>query len=145
MENLSIPDQLIIFSRYLGRQILIRSNLNDKISVGILNGIKSDAILVTVDGVNRWIPLHDHFKLCEIKLLLKPIRKLTDDIKATASNMPQAFISTYYQQSGYDIPVFVKSGHPCNGRYLHELAMADYRSAEEIYQQNTLLQAFDSA
>jgi hypothetical protein len=146
MKNLTVSDQLIIFSRYIGQQVLISSNLTDQISIGTLTGTKSDAIAVTVDDVNRWIPLHDNFKLCEIRLLLKPIRKLTEDIKAIASNLPnQVFISPYYQQMGYDMPMFIAPGHPCNGRYVHELDMADYRSAAEIYQQSTLLNAFDSA
>lgn len=146
MKNLSVPDLLIIFSRYIGQQVLIFSNLNDKMSIGTLTGVKSDAIAITVDEVNRWIPLHDNFKLCEIRLLLKPIRKLTENIKATAGSLPvQAFITPYYQQLGYDMPMFLAPGHPCNGRYLHELNLADYRTPAEIYQQNTLLHAFDSA
>ncbi|AYL94118.1 hypothetical protein [Mucilaginibacter celer] len=146
MNNLSVSEQLIIFSRYIGQQLLIYSNLNNQISIGTLSGVKSDAVAVTVDGVNRWIPLHNNFKLCEIRLLLKPLRKLTEDIKTTANSLPgPAFITPYYQQQGYDMPVFISAGHPCNGRYLHELNLADYRTTAEIYQQNTLLNAFNSA
>lgn len=146
MKNLSTSDQLIIFSRYIGQQVLMQSNLNDKISIGTLSGIKSDAIAITVEGINRWVPLHDNFKFCEIRLLLKPLRKLTDDIKATAGSLStQAFITSYYQQLGYDVPVFISPDHPCNGRYVNELDLADYRTATEIYQQKTLLYAFNSA
>lgn len=146
MNNLSISDQLTIFSRYIGQQVLVSSKLNDNISTGTLSGIKSDAIAITIDGISRWIPLYDNFRLCEIRLLLKPLRKQTDDIKATANSLPnQAFITAYYQQLGYDVPVFISPGHPCNGRYINELNLADYRTATEIYQQNTLLYAFNSA
>jgi hypothetical protein len=48
----------------------------------------------------------------------------------------QAFITPYYQSLGFDMPVFISPGHPCNCKYVHELELADYRSAEEIMLQN---------
>src|SRR2546430_10759526 len=99
-----------------------------------------------VNGLGRWIPFYDNFVVCEVKLLLKPLKELTPTIVATANSLPvKAFIPTYYQQLGFDVPVFISPGHACNCRYVQELNLADYRSVEEIFQQNTLLQAFESA
>lgn len=146
MDLISTADQLIIFSRYIGQQVMINSVLNNEISVGSLMGVKQNGILVSIKGVNRWLPLYDDFKVCEIKLLLKPLNKLTPDIIAVANSLPvQAFITPYYQQSGFDMPVFIAPGHPCNCRYVQELDLADYRSVTEIFQHNTLLHAFESA
>jgi hypothetical protein len=146
MNNLSVSDQLIVLGRYIGQQVLISSNLNDKISIGTLTGIKSDAIAVSIDGISRWVPLHDNFKHCEIRLLLKPLSNLPNDIKTIANGLPvRNLISPYYQHLGYDTPAYIAPGHPCNGRYLNELDLADYRTVAEIYQQNTLLYAFNSA
>ncbi|MEO3406624.1 hypothetical protein AAFN85_22100 [Mucilaginibacter sp. CAU 1740] len=146
MNNLSVSDQLIVLSRYIGQQVLISSNLNDKISIGTLTGIKSDAIAVSIDEINRWVPLNDSFKLCEIRLLLKPLSNLPHDIKTIANGLPvRTLITPYYQQLGYDTPVYIAPNHPDNGRYLNELDLADYRTVAEIYQQNTLLYAFNSA
>ncbi|WPU96033.1 hypothetical protein SNE25_10930 [Mucilaginibacter sabulilitoris] len=146
MDLISTADQLIIFSRYIGQQVMINSLLNNEISFGTLMGVKQNGILVSIKGVNRWLPLYDDFKVCEIKLLLKPLNKLTPDIITVANSLPvQAFITPYYQQSGFDMPVFIAPGHPCNCRYVQELDLADYRSVTEIFQHNTLLHAFESA
>ncbi|MDR6944934.1 hypothetical protein [Mucilaginibacter pocheonensis] len=146
MNILSIADQLIIFSRYIGQQVVINSLLNNEISTGTLTGVKQNGILVNADNVSRWIPFYDNFRICEVKLLLKPLKKLTPDIITAANNLPvQAFITPYYQQLGFDMPVFISPGHTCNSRYVQELNLADYRSAEEICQQNALLLAFESA
>jgi hypothetical protein len=136
MNNLTVAEQILIFSRYVGQQVVIKSLLvseNDAISIGTLNGIKQNALLISVDQVNRWIPLSDNFKLCEVKLLLKPLKRLTPSIIRTANSLPvQAFIIPYYQGLGFDMPVFIKPGHPCNCKYVQELGLADYASAEEI-------------
>lgn len=146
MNLLCVTDQLVIFSRYIGQQVMINSLLNNEITIGTLAGIKQSAILVTVDNVSRWIPLYDDFKVCEVKLLLKPLKKLTPAIIVTANSLPvQAFIPPYYQQLGFDMPVFIAPGHTCNCRYVQELNLADYRTPGEIFQQNALLLAFESA
>jgi len=133
MDRLSAAEQLIIFSRYLGQQVVIRSYLNEEESIGTIKGIRQGALLVAIDDVHRWIPFTDRFRVCEVKLLLKPLRKLTSSIIETANNLPvQAFITPYYQQLGFDMPVYVSPGHPCNCKYLHEIGLADYRSADEI-------------
>jgi len=136
MNKITTAEQLIIFSRYLGQQVVIKSLLNDENeTIGTLKGIRQNALLVDIDEVNRWIPLNDNFQLCEIKLLLKPLKKLTTSIINTANNLPvQAFITPYYQQQGFDMPVFIAPGHSCNCKYVQELDLADYRSVDEIYE-----------
>jgi hypothetical protein len=135
MIRISSSEQLIIFSRYIGQQIVITNLLNDDESVGTLIGLRQNALLVETDEVNRWIPLNDNFKVCDVKLLLKPLKKLTSTIIDTANGLPvQAFITPYYQQLGFDMPVFIAPGHPANSKYVHELGLADYREATEIIQ-----------
>ena len=133
MAKVSTSEQLIIFSRYIGQQVVIRSLLNDEENIGTLNGIRQNALLVGIDEINRWIPLNDDFRVCDIQLLLKPLKKLTSAIIDTANNLPvQAFITPYYQQLGFDMPVFIAPGHPHNCKYMHELGLADYRTVSEI-------------
>jgi hypothetical protein len=134
MKSITTAEQLIIFSRYIGQQVVINSLLNDDGEViGMLKGIRQNALLVDIDEVNRWIPLNDNFSICEVKLLLKPLKKLTTPIINTANSLPvQAFITPYYQQLGFDMPVFIAPGHSCNCKYVHELGLADYRSPAEI-------------
>jgi len=134
MNRITTAEQLIIFSRYLGQQVVIRSLLNDDNEViGTLKGIRQNALLVDIDEVNRWIPLNDNFNICEVRLLLKPLKKLTTSIINTANSLPvQAFITPYYQQLGFDMPVFISPGHSCNCKYVYELDLADYRTPAEI-------------
>ena len=134
MNGVTTAEQLIIFSRYLGQQVVIRSLLNDDNEViGTLKGIRQNALLVDIDEVNRWIPLNDNFNICEVRLLLKPLKKLTTSIINTANSLPvQAFITPYYQQLGFDMPVFISPGHSCNCKYVYELDLADYRTSAEI-------------
>jgi hypothetical protein len=141
MERIKTAELLIIFSRYIGQQVVIKSLLNNDIeTIGTLKGIRQNALLIDIDNVNRWIPLNDHFKVCEIRLLLKPLKKLTTGIIKTANNLPvQAFITPYYQQLGFDMPVFISPGHRCNCKYVHELDLADYRTPEEIFESQTLV------
>ncbi|MEO6850304.1 MAG: hypothetical protein ABI203_01665 [Mucilaginibacter sp.] len=141
MAGITTSEQLIIFSRYIGQQVVIKSLLNnDDETIGTLIGIRQNALLVDIDGVNRWIPLNDHFKVCEVKLLLKPLKKLTTSIIKTANNLPvQAFITPYYQQLGFDMPVFISPGHKCNCKYVHEIDLADYRTPAEIFDAQALV------
>ncbi len=133
MTRVSTSEQLIIFGRYIGQQVVIRSLLNDEETIGTLNGIRQNALLISIDEVNRWIPLNDNFRVCDVQLLLKPLKKLTSAIIDTANSLPvQAFITPYYQQLGFDMPVFIAPGHPDNCKYVHELGLADYRTAAEI-------------
>jgi hypothetical protein len=138
MNRITAQEQLVIFSRYIGQQVVISDLLNDaEETVGILSGIKENAVLVNIDNINRWIPLYDGIKLSQIKLLLKPLKKLTAAIIETANSLPvQAFITPYYQSLGFDMPVFVAPGHSCNCKYVHELDLADYRTAEDIRDQS---------
>jgi hypothetical protein len=138
MNRIKAAEQLIIFSRYIGQQVVISGLLNsEEETIGTLIGIKENALLVSVDNINRWIPLSDDIKLSEIKLILKPLKRLTAAIINTANNLPvQAFITPYYQSIGFDMPVFIAPGHPSNCKYVFELDMADYRTAGEIGLQN---------
>jgi hypothetical protein len=135
MNRITTAEQLVIFSRYIGQQVVINSLLNDEGEIiGTLKGIRQNALLVDIDEVNRWIPLNDNFSICEIKLLLKPLKKLTTPIINTANSLPvQAFITPYYQQLGFDMPVFIAPGHSCNCKYVQELGLADYRTPAEIH------------
>lgn len=141
MDRIKAAEQLIIFSRYIGQQVVISGLLNsDEETVGTLTGIKENALLVNIDTINRWIPLSDDIKLSEVKLLLKPLKQLTSAIIETANSLPvQAFITPYYQSLGFDMPVFIAPGHPCNCKYVYELDLADYRTAEEIEEQNRVV------
>lgn len=141
MDRIKAAEQLIIFSRYIGQQVVISGLLNsDEETVGTLTGIKENALLVNIDTINRWIPLSDDIKLSEVKLLLKPLKQLTSAIIETANSLPvQAFITPYYQSLGFDMPVFIAPGHPCNCKYVYELDLADYRTAEEIEEQNSVV------
>jgi len=141
MEQIKASEQLIIFSRYIGQQVVVNSLLNDENeTIGTLTGIRQNALLIDIDGVNRWIPMNDDFKVCEVRLLLKPLKKLTTGIIKTANNLPvQAFITPYYQQLGFDMPVFIAPGHSCNCKYVYELDLADYRTPAEIYHTQALV------
>ena len=141
MERIKTAELLLIFSRYIGQQVVIKSLLNnDNETIGTSQGIRQNALLIDIDNVNRWIPMNDNFKVCEVRLLLKPLKKLTSSIIKTANNLPvQAFITPYYQQLGFDMPVFIAPGHSCNCKYVHELDLADYRTPAEIENNNQSL------
>ncbi len=141
MNGITIAEQLLIFSRYIGQTVVVKSLLNDgQETLGTLKGIRQNALLVDIDDVNRWIPLNDNFSVCEVRLLLKPLKKLTTSIIATANSLPvQAFITPYYQQLGFDMPVFISPGHSCNCKYVQELDLADYRTPAEIYENQRLM------
>lgn len=134
MSEIKTAELLIIFGRYIGQQVVINyCSMGDEETVGTLNGIKQNALLITIGGINRWLPLSDEVKLCDIKLLLKPLKQLTPAIIATANELPvKAFITPYYQSLGFDMPVFISPGHPLNSKYVYETGLADYRRPEEI-------------
>jgi len=137
MITINSSEQLLIFSRYIGQQVVITSLLNGEESIGTLTGIRQNALLMTINEVSRWVPLNDNFRVCNVKLLLKPLKKLTSAIIDAANSLPvQAFITPYYQQLGFDMPAFIAPGHPANCRYIQELGLADYRSAAEITRSN---------
>ena len=137
LNKMKAAEKLIIFSRYIGQDVVITGRLNyDEETIGTLIGIKENALLISIDDINRWVPLTDDIKLCDIKLLLKPLKRLTADIINTANSLPvQAFITPYYQSLGFDMPVYIAPGHPCNCNYIQEIGLADYRTADEIMQQ----------
>jgi hypothetical protein len=141
MNGLTSGEKLIIFSRYMGRQVVINSlTIDSEETVGTLTGIKDNGLLININDVNRWVPLSDEVDLCDIKLILKPLKRLTPAIIATANSLPvQAFITPYYQSLGFDMPVFISPGHYCNCKYVHEVGLADYRTAEEITRQSKML------
>jgi hypothetical protein len=140
MKQATAAEKVIIFSRYIGQQIVVSSLLNNQTDeIGNLLGVRENAVLIDIDGVNRWIPLHDEISICDIRLLLKPLKKLTPAIIDIANKLPvQAFITPYYQQQGFDMPVFIAPNHPFNCKYVQEIGLADYRSAAEIIRDKEL-------
>ncbi|RVT99855.1 hypothetical protein EOD41_15555 [Mucilaginibacter limnophilus] len=138
MKRITAAEKILIFSKYIGQQVVI-TNLLDDIEIGFLLGVRDNAVLVEVNKYNRWIPLSDEITLCDIKLILKPLKKLTPQIIKTANSLPvQAFITPYYQSLGFDMPVFISPGHPCNCRYVQEIGLADYRTPAEIRNQHQM-------
>jgi len=130
---LSASEKLTVLGSYIGQQVVIR-NLHDgrPQQIGWLIGIKDKAILVDIAGTSRWIPMCDEIRLCEVKLLLKPLKKLTSAIIETANSLPvQSFIVPFYQQLGFDMPVFIAPDHPCNCKYVSEIGLAVYDFTDE--------------
>ncbi len=134
MANLSISDRLKVYTRYIGQTVvLISRNGYSEEQVGVLTGVKEFSIQLNIDNHSRWIPLYDDFDLYDIKLVLKPLRMLTERIKETANNLPvQNFITQYYIQLGFDMPMFFSPDHPGNCKYVEELGLATYSNADEI-------------
>jgi hypothetical protein len=132
MVTLNISERLNVYTRYIGQQLVLKSE-NDEQLVK-LTGVSSSAIQVLYKNQNRWIPLYQDFDIYEIKLLLKPLRLLTDQIKETANSLPvQNFITQYYVQLGFDMPMFFAPNHPGNCMYVAELGLAVY--ADEYTEQ----------
>ena len=134
MEKLTVPEKLKIYTRYIGQKVLLigSENINEE-QIGILTGIKDSGVQVRINNLNRWIPLYDDFELYEIKLLLQPLSRLNDRIKQKANNLPiQNFITQYYIQLGFDMPVFIAPDHPANCKYVQELGLAIYSSKVEL-------------
>ena len=136
MDKLTASERLKIYTRYIGQKVLLINTeeiVNEQ--VGILSGVKGSGIQVTINNCNRWLPLYDDFELYHIKLLLKPLSKLSDNIKQQANSLPiQNFITQYYIQLGFDMPVFIEPGHPANCKYVEELGLAIYCTEEEMVQ-----------
>ncbi|MCC8408859.1 hypothetical protein LJ707_07950 [Mucilaginibacter sp. UR6-1] len=137
MIAVSVHERVMVFSRYIGQLVVVNSLLsNDRNVIGSLQGVRNNALLIEIKGVNRWVPLSDDILLNDIKLLLKPLKKLTQKIIDTANSLPvQSFIIPYYQQLGFDMPVFIAPGSNHNCKYVHELGLADYRTFDEIEQE----------
>jgi len=143
--TINLKIKLQVLSRYLGQQVWLENLYgNDdgfKHRIGILTGVKADAVQIRIGEVQQWITLHDSLKYYEIRLLLKPLSRLTDSIKETANSLPvTVFITQYYIQMGFDMPVFISPGHPLNCKYAAELGFADYRLPEEIIALNDSMQ-----
>jgi hypothetical protein len=136
MDKLTASERLKIYTRYIGQKVLL-INAEEMVEerVGILSGVKDSGIQVSFNDCSRWIPLYDDFELYQIKLLLRPLSKLSDNIKQTANNLPiQNFITQYYVQLGFDMPVFIAPDHPANCKYVEELGLAIYSTEEELVQ-----------
>jgi hypothetical protein len=134
MNQLSVSERLKIYTRYIGQKVVLSGhNVFSDTQIGELSGVNSSSIQVAIKGQSRWIPLYDDFDIYEIKLLLKPLRLLTDSIKETANSLPvQNFITQYYIQLGFDMPMFFAPGHPLNCKYVEELGLATYHFSEQV-------------
>lgn len=134
MANLSISERLKVYTRYIGQKVvLISRNGDSEKQVGVLTGVKECSIQLNIDNQSRWIPLYDDFELYDIKLVLKPLKMLTENIKQTANSLPvQNFITQYYIQLGFDMPMFFSPDHPGNCKYAEELDLATYAGVEEL-------------
>lgn len=132
MEKVSAAEKLKVYTRYIGQKvILLAQDTTAHQQEGLLTGVNLHSIQVTINNQSRWIPLYDDFELYDIKLVLKPLKLLTDSIKQTANNLPvQNFITQYYIQLGFDMPVFFSPGHPGNCMYAKELGLAVYDTEE---------------
>jgi hypothetical protein len=128
MNRLSVSERLKIYTRYIGQAIILKGNeLRGIKQTGILSGVNSTSIQVTIHNQSRWIPLYDDFQIYDIKLVLKPLKQLTENIIHTANNLPvQNFITQYYIQLGFDMPMFFSPDHPENCKYVAELGLAVY-------------------
>lgn len=138
-------EKIRLMSRYIGQEIWVRSIYGHELGhepehqVGRLTGVMGDAVQVLLGNVKRWFVLDEKLNYYDLKLLLKPLRQLTPEIMATANALPVAvFITQYYVQLGFDMPVYVAPDHPLNCQYMEELALADYRPADEILMLNRL-------
>ncbi|MXV49956.1 hypothetical protein GS399_03155 [Pedobacter sp. HMF7647] len=144
MTNLLTPaEKLRIISKFIGQKIWVRSlqghlhNREPEHQFGILMGVKSNAVQVAIGKQLTWMHL-DELPYYELKLLLKPLSKLTPEIMKTANELPvTVFITQYYTNLGFDMPVFLAPEHPGNCKYVHELGLADYRSEDEIIEMET--------
>lgn len=142
--NLSTREKLEIFARYIGKHIwterLYRQEGDAELrhQCGLLKGLKDDAILISSSSGITWMPFNDEYaEVYRYKLLLHPLSRLTEDIIATANNLPASgFISQYYIKLGFDMPVFIAPDHPGNCMTVAELGLADYRSPREITELN---------
>lgn len=149
---LSAKERLEIFARYLGKHLWVEY-LEDADPVtglyhqcGLLKGIQDDALLIRTAAGALWMPLGSGYEVMyRYRLLLHPLSRLTEDIMATANNLPASgFISQYYVKLGFDMPVFIAPDHPGNCMTVAELGLADYRSPREIMELNYIENRPDS-
>lgn len=140
MNKLSIAERLKVYTRYIGQRVILTGqDVNAENQLGILTGVKENSIQLNINNQSRWVPLYDDFELYDIKLVLKPLKSLTDSIKQTANSLPvQNFITQYYIQLGFDMPVFFSPDHPQNCKYAEELGLATYDTVEKYFQQDLL-------
>ncbi len=128
--RLTVKEKLKIYTRYIGQKVVLR-DVNEMIEeqIGVLIGVNRSGIQVQVGRISRWVPLYEEFEVYQIQLLLKPLKTLTEDIKNTANSLPiQNFITQYYVELGFDMPVFISPNHPANCKYVAELGLANYES-----------------
>jgi hypothetical protein len=142
MNEINLKIKLQVFSKYLGQQVWLENfneqNSGVKHQVAMLTGVKTDAIQIRIGEDYQWVSLQDELKHCEVKLLLKPLSRLTDNMKEIANSLPvTVFITQYYVQLGFDMPVFIAPEHALNCKYAAELGLADYRLPEEILALNS--------
>jgi len=143
--SINLKIKLQLFSRHIGQQVWLENLYGEdkeiKHQVGFLTGIKTDAVQIKIGEIHQWITLQDERKDYNVKLLLKPLSRLTDTMKDIANSLPvTVFITQYYVQMGFDMPVFISPGHPLNCKYAAELGLADYRLPEEILALNNMEQ-----
>lgn len=141
---LSTKEKMEIFARYIGKHIWMEDLRGTREAgelrhrCGVLRGLKEDALLIGTPEGKMWMPLNEgSLDFYSYKLLLHPLSRLTEDIMATANNLPASgFISQYYIRLGFDMPVFIAPDHPGNCKTVAELGLADYRSPRDIIELN---------
>jgi len=132
--------QLKVFRKYIGEKVWVKSlhpvYWAQSNEVMTLTGIKGDALQLfnPTDRTTAWYTIKDSREpQFEFKLLLKPLKRLTAEIQATAQSLPAPpFIIQYYVDLGFDMPLFFKPGHPCNQQTVFELGLATYDTAEQL-------------
>jgi len=135
---MTAQETIEIFSTYLNQTVWVRNKYEDADEpghrFGKLSGIQQNAILLQLEeGKSAWFNLIEEDPCYEFRLLLKPCSRLSPEVVTVANRLPVSnFIVPYYRSLGFDLPVFIRPGHPANCRNVAELGLADYRSAEEI-------------
>lgn len=134
MVELSISDRLKVYTRYIGHTVILTGKEAGFQTIeGTLIGVNSNSIQISIESQKRWVPIYENFELYDIKLILKPLKMLTEAIRETANSLPiQNFITQYYIQLGFDMPMFFSPEHPGNCRYISELGMAVYHFDENF-------------
>ena len=134
MVELSVSDRLKVYTRYIGQRVILTGKETEVETLeGIITGVNSRGIQINVENQTRWVPIYENFELYDIKLVLKPLKMLTETIRKTANSLPiQNFITQYYIQLGFDMPMFFSPEHPGNCRYISELGMAVYSSDDNF-------------
>lgn len=132
-QGVDLKTKSLVFSRYIGQSVWIEEIYKGTHKIGVLTGIRTDAIQLKIGESLQWITLQQEPDYFNIRLLLQPLSRLTNEVKETANSLPvTVFITQYYIQLGFDMPVFISPGHPLNCKYASELGLADYRSPTEI-------------